>query len=90
MAVKGSSNELLRGVPNRDDEMKILLDNEIASIYIPADKSTNAIFKVKHRANREFQLTQTDASKEFVLTVVELVCGSSIYHEEGLRKSFNI
>ena len=50
----------------------------------------SAIFKLKHRANKEFLLAQIDAGREFALTVSEAICGGTVYHEEGSRKSFNI
>lgn len=90
MAINGNYNELIEGMTNRSDIMKILLDKEIASLYVPADKAQNSIFKIKHLPNREFFLNSTDASREFVLKIVETVCGGGIYHEEGSRKSFNI
>lgn len=46
--------------------------------------------KIKHLANREFYLNQVDAPREFVLKVIETICGGGFYHEEGARKSFNI
>ena len=49
-----------------------------------------AICKVKHLTNREVFLPNIDASREFVLKCIEEVCGNCIYHEEGVRKSFNI
>lgn len=90
MAINGNYNELAKGVNSRSEIMKILLDKEIASLFVPADKAQNSIFKIKHLANREFFLNSTDASREFVLKVVETVCGGGLYHEEGSRKSFNI
>ena len=90
MAINGNYNELIEGMTNRSDIMKILLDKEIASLYVPADKAQNSIFKIKHLPNREFFLNSTDASREFVLKIVETVCGGGIYHEVGSRKSFNI
>ena len=90
MAINGNYNELTKGVNSRSEIMKILLDKEIASLFVPADKAQNSIFKIKHLANREFFLNSTDASREFVLKVVETVCGGGLYHEEGSRKSFNI
>ena len=50
----------------------------------------NSIFKIRHLANREFFLNSQDSAKEFVLKVIEIVCGGGVYHEEGSRKSFNI
>ena len=90
MAINGNYNELMEGITSRSDMMQVLLDKEVASLFVPADKSQNSIFKIKHLSNREFFLNSTDASREFVLKVVETICGGGLYHEEGSRKSFNI
>ena len=90
MAINGNYNELLDGIKSRNDAMQILLDKEVASLYVPADKTQNSIFKIRHLANREFFLNSADASREFVLKVIETICGGGLYHEEGTRKSFNI
>ena len=90
MAINGNYNELTEGKKNRSDIMEILLEKEIASLFVPADKSQNSIFKIRHLPNREFFLNSTDASREFVLKIIETVCGGGVYHEEGSRKSFNI
>ena len=89
MAINGDYNELMEGKSTRNEIMEILLDKEVASLYVPADKSQNSIFKIKHLTNREFFLNNTDASREFVLKIIETVCGGGIYHEEGTRKTFN-
>jgi len=90
MAIKGNYFDIVKGATNNDEEMGLLLDNEIASLFVPENKMQSTIFKLKHRANKEFPLTQIDAGREFVLTVSEAICSSTIYHEEGSRKSFNI
>jgi len=90
MAVNGNYSELIEGITSRSEVMAKLLDKEVASLFVPADKSQNSIFKIKHLANREFFLNSTDASREFVLKIIETVCGGGVYHEEGSRKSFNI
>ncbi len=90
MAITGDYNELMEGKKTRNEMMEILLDKEVASLYVPADKSQNSIFKIRHLANREFFLNSSDASREFVLKIIETVCGGGLYHEEGSRKSFNI
>jgi len=88
MAVKGSYYELMKNI--KDDEMEILLDNEIASLFVPPDKTQNSIMTIRHLANKEFFLNQMDAPREFVLKVTETVCGGGVYHEMGTRKTFNI
>ena len=90
MAINGNYYEVIEGVTDRKEEMKQLLDNEVASLYIPAEKVQNAIFKIKHLSNREFFLNHQDAAREFTLKVIETICGGGVYHEEGTRKTFNI
>ncbi len=90
MAINGNYNELMEGVKSRHEMMEILLDKEVASLFVPADKTQNSIFKIRHLSNREFFLNSADASREFVLKIIETVCGGGLYHEEGSRKSFNI
>jgi len=90
MAIKGNYTDIMKGAEDKSECMKRLLDNEIASLYVPADKMQNSVFKIRHLANREFFLNSQDSAKEFVLKVIEIVCGGGVYHEEGSRKSFNI
>lgn len=90
MAIRGNYNELMAGVKDHDEEMVRLLDNEVASLFIPAESSQNCVLKIKHLSNRELYLNQVDAPREFVLKVTETICGGGFYHEEGSRKSFNI
>ncbi len=90
MAIKGNYNEIMLGVKDHKEEMARLLDEEIASLFVPAEITHNAILKIRHLGGRELPLTQIDAPREFVLKVVESVCGGGFYHEEGSRKSFNI
>lgn len=84
MALNGVYSEIVK--KNPENEMQALLEAEIASLFIPADKSQNAIIKIKHLGNREFYINQMDAPREFLLKVVETVCGGGICHEEYTRK----
>ena len=90
MAIRGSYNEIMTGVTDHKEEMARLLDNEVASLFVPPENTHNAILKIRYLGGREFLLNQVDAPREFVLKVVESVCGGGFYHEEGSRKSFNI
>lgn len=90
MAMRGNYNEIMQGVKNHEDEMGRLLENEVASLFVPAEQNQNSILKIKHLSNREFYLNQLDAPREFVLKVIETICGGGFYHEEGGRKQFNI
>lgn len=88
MAIRGNYHDLMKSV--HDDEMGVLLENEVASLFVPAEKISSAIITIRHLANKEFYLNQMDAPREFVLKVVETICGGGVYHEMGTRKSFNI
>ncbi len=90
MAIRGNYNEIMQGAKDHDDEMGKLLEHEVASLFIPAESNQNSILKIRHLSNREFYLNQLDAPREFVLKVVETICGGGLYHEEGARKQFNI
>lgn len=90
MAIRGNYNDIMNGVPNHEEEMERLLENEIASLFVPAEINQNAVMKIKHLSNREFLLNPVDAPREFPLKVVETVCGGGLYHVEGSRKSFNL
>ena len=90
MAIKGNYNDIMSGVTNHDEEMARLLDNEIASLFIPAEVNQKAIMKIRHLSSRDFLLNMVDAPREFALKVVETICGGGLYHEEGARKSFNL
>lgn len=84
MAIRGNCLNLVKD--SEGSEMQVFLENEISSLFMPADKSQNAIIKVKHLGNREFYINQMDASREFLLKVIETVCGGGDCHEEGFRK----
>ncbi len=87
MAIRGNYNEIIKDAKDREEEMLKLLDNEIASLYIPADQTKKAIFKIKY-TGQEFSLNQVDAPREVVLKVIETICGDNIYHKDGSVKTF--
>lgn len=87
IAIRGNYNEIIKDAKDRDEEMAKLLENEIASLYVPADANQKCIFKIKH-TGQEFALNQIDAPREVVLKVVETVCGGGLYHQDGSLKSF--
>lgn len=88
MALRGSYHDIVKNT--HEDEMQVLLDNEIASLFVPAEKTQNAVITIRHLASREFYINQMDSPREFVLKVVETICGGGVYHEMGTRKTFNI
>ncbi len=66
-----------------DIEYPDILNCEIASLYIPADKRSDAIMKIKHLGNIEYKINRTDCAREFLLKVIEIICGGGCYHEES-------
>ena len=89
MAVRGNCNELIRGIEDKNELMNCLLANEIASLYIPADDMQNAVFTIRHLGNKEFYLNSQDVAKEFILKVIEIVCGGGSYHKEEAMPNFS-
>lgn len=87
IALRGNYNEIIKDAKDREDEMAKLLENEIASLYVPADQTQKCVFKIKH-TGQEFTLNQIDAPREVVLKVVETVCGGGLYHQDGSVKTF--
>ena len=85
-ALNGSFANIMKGADDYDSQMKALLDNEIASLYVPAEKTQSAIMTIRHKDNQEFLISPTDASREFLLKVVELVCAGGQFHEQGKNK----
>ncbi|WP_373533099.1 hypothetical protein [Vampirovibrio sp.] len=59
-----------------------LLDQEIASLYVPADPAAPAVMSIKHLAGEEIYFHQADAPRRFLLKVVEIVCGGGFFHEQ--------
>ena len=66
-----------------DIEYPDILNCEIASLYIPADNHADAIMKIKHVGNVEYNLNQAECAREFLLKVIEIICGGGFYHEES-------
>ena len=88
IAIKGTCPELAYSY-NEEIEQK-LLDMEVASLYVPADKGAKAIIKIRHLGNQEFYINQMEAPREFLLKVVETICGGGNYHKEGSRVTISI
>lgn len=87
-AFRGSLSDI--SAPTPEEFMGKLLELEVASLYIPSDKTVSAIIKIKHLGDKEFRINQMDAPREFLLKVVEIICGGGDYHEESFRKTISI
>lgn len=84
MAIKGDYEEIIK--KHNEESVSIFLDSEVASLYCPAEKEQNTIIKVRHLGNRNFYVSQTDAPREFLLKVIETICGGGCFHEEGFKR----
>lgn len=89
IAVQGNYNELIKDAKNHEEEMEILLENEVASLYVPAEQIQKCIFKIKD-TSQEFQINQIDAPREVVLKVIETVCANPSYHKDGYVRTFTV
>jgi len=89
-ALNGNYYQILEGVSpnNYDEQIKILLDKEIASLYLPAEKNQSAIMTIKHMDNKEFYINQSDAARDFTLKVIEIVCAGGSFHEQVQKNPF--
>jgi hypothetical protein len=81
LALNGDFRDASLGL--QDQEYPAILKCEIASLFVPADPTFDAIIKIKHLGNSEFLINQIDAPREFLLKVVEIICGGGYYHEEA-------
>ena len=68
MAVKGNYFDIINDAKTPDQEMAALLDNEVASLYVPDDKMKDTILKPKH-STTDYKIKQVDAGSEFPLKI---------------------
>ena len=65
-----------------------MLDNEIASLYVPAEKNQSVIMTIRHKDNQESFLSHVDAPRDFLLKVIEIVCAGGQFHEQNPKTNF--
>lgn len=82
IALKGNFYSIVENV-KEEDKLQAVLEQEVASLFIPAERSQNCIIKINHLGNKEFYINHMDAPREFLLKVIETICGGGIYHEES-------
>lgn len=66
-----------------------LLEIEIASLYVPADKKIPCEMRVRHLRNEILSINHQFAAKEFFLKVIEYTCGGGNLHIEREFSSIN-
>lgn len=86
-AIKGDFSELIKEDDDYEKQMDILLNNEIASLYIPAEKTQGAVMTIRHKDNQESYISQADAPRDFLLKVIEIVCAGGEFHKQNTKKT---
>lgn len=86
-AINGDFTQLIKNEDDYEKQMNILMANEIASLYVPADKSRGAIMTIRHKNNQELFIAQQDAPREFLLKVIEIVCAGGEFHKQNTEKT---
>lgn len=87
LAINGDFTKLIKETDDYEKQMEILLDNEIASLYVPAEKNQGTIMTIRHKDNQELYISQVDAAREFLLKVVEIVCAGGEFHKQNTKKT---
>ena len=87
-AINGDFTKLVKESDDIDTQMNAILENEIASLYVPAEKVRGTIMTIKHKDNQELYISQPDAPREFLLKVIEIVCAGGEFHKQNLKKNF--
>lgn len=86
-AINGNFTKLIKDTDDYEKQMEILLNNEIASLYVPAEKNQETVMTIRHKDNQELYIAQPDAAREFLLKVVEIVCAGGEFHKQNTKKT---
>ena len=86
-AINGDFTKLIKEEDDYEKQLDTLLDNEIASLYIPAEKNQGTIMTIRHKDNQEIYISQLDAPREFLLKVIEIVCAGGEFHKQNTKKT---
>ena len=87
LAINGDFSKLIKEEDDYEKQMDILLANEIASLYVPAEKNQGTIMTIRHKGNQELYISQLDAGREFLLKVIEIVCAGGEFHKQNTEKT---
>ena len=86
-AINGDFTKLIKEEDDYEKQMDILLANEIASLYVPAEKTQGTVMTIRHKDNQELYISQLDAPREFLLKVIEIVCAGGEFHKQNTKKT---
>ncbi len=87
LAINGDYSKLVKESDDFEKQMDSLLDNEIASLYIPSEKTQPCVMTIRHKDNQELYISQIDAQREFLLKVIEIVCAGGEFHKQNTKKT---
>ena len=88
IAMKGDFSQIVNEKDDYDKQMEAVLKNEIASLYVPAEKGQSAIMTITQRDDQQVPISQIDAPRDFLLKVVEDVCAGGEFHKQNKKSSF--
>lgn len=80
MATKGDCINIISENPENYNAK--LLEAEVASLYVPANKNDTCEMRVRHLSNEIHTINQQFAAREFFLKVIEYTCGGGSLHAE--------
>ncbi len=86
-AIKGDFTKLIKETDDYETQIDVLLENEIASLFIPAEKNQGTVMTIHHKDNQELFISQPDAPREFLLKVIEFVCAGGELHKQNIKKT---
>ena len=82
-AINGDFSQLIKETDDYETQMNILLENEIASLYVPSEKNQGCVMTLRHKDDQESYIAQSDAPRDFLLKVVEIVCAGGEFHKQN-------
>ncbi len=85
-AINGDFTTIIKEDDDYEKQMDILLENEIASLYVPSEKNQGSVMTIRHKDNQELYISQLDAPREFLLKVIEIVCAGGEFHKQNVKK----
>lgn len=67
----------------RSQDYEDLLEDELASLYVPASPVQPAVMRFRH-SKEELFFHQSEATQQFLLKILEAICGGGQFHEAYL------
>lgn len=67
---------------HHSQEHQDLLEDELASLYIPGSPAQPAVMRFRH-SKEELFFHQAEATQQFLLKILESVCGGGYFHESS-------